>query len=203
MSSFTAAALEFVRDPSAVGSAFPASSTMVRRVLAPIDWSAVDLMVEFGPGTGRFTFAALKRMKPGATLLAIEPGEAFVDHLRSKGRDARLIVVQDEAQALPDIMRSHGFDKADCILSGLPFSTLAQSDAVAIADISRASLQPEGRFIAYQMRREIERYLRGRFEIMRKGYAVWNIPPCHLYWARPLVSKQPYGTSKEDGDLSA
>lgn len=188
MSSFTAAALEFVRDPSAVGSAFPASNALVRRVLAPIDWSAVDLMVEFGPGTGRFTFAALERMKRGATLLAIEPGEAFVKHLRSQARDPRLVVVQDEAQALPEIMRSHGFAKAGCILSGLPFSTLEESDAAAIAEISRAGLQADGRFVAYQMRRDIERYLNGRFEIVRKGYVLWNIPPCHLYWARPSAS---------------
>lgn len=187
MSSFTAAVREFVRDPTAVGSAFPASNTMVRRVLAPIDWRTVDLMVEFGPGTGRFTFAALERLKPGATLIAIEPGDAFVEHLRSECGDPRLIVVQNEAQALPDILRSHGYGKVDCILSGLPFSTLAETDADTIAEISRGSLKPNGRFVAYQMRRDIERYLRGKFKVVRKGYAVWNIPPCHLYWARPLA----------------
>lgn len=187
MSSFTAAALEFVRDPSSVGSAFPATYAMVRRVLAHIDWSTVDLMVEFGPGTGRFTFAALERMKAGATLLAIEPGEAFVEHLRSENRDPRLVVVQSEAQELPEIMEDHGFVRADCILSGLPFSTLEESDATAIVEFSRASLGVDGSFVAYQMRREIEHYLRGRFQIVHKDYALWNIPPCHLYWAKPLA----------------
>lgn len=188
MSSFTAAALEFVRNPSAVGSAFPASSAMVRRVLAPLDWSAIDVMVEFGPGTGRFTFAALERLKPAATLLAIEPGKAFVKHLRSRSRDGRLIVIQDEAQALPEIMHRHGLGSANCILSGLPFSTLARSDALAIAESSSTTLEPSGQFVAYQMRRDVELYLRDRFEIVRKRYALWNIPPCHLYWARPRAS---------------
>lgn len=196
MSSFTAAALEFVRNPSAVGSAFPASSAMVRRVLAPLDWSAIDVMVEFGPGTGRFTFAALERLKPAATLprchaatlLPIEPGKAFFEHLRSRSRDGRLIVIQDEAQALPEIMHRHGLGSANCILSGLPFSTLARSDALAIAESSSTTLEPSGQFVAYQMRRDIELYLRDRFEIVRKRYALWNIPPCHLYWARPRAS---------------
>lgn len=191
MSSFAAAVLEFVRDPGSVGSAFPASNAMVRRVLAPLDWSCIDLMVEFGPGTGRFTFAALERLKAGATFLAIEPGEAFVKHLRSESRDPRLVVVQGEAQELPSIMESRGLARADCILSGLPFSTLDERDAVAIAECSRASLGVNGRFVAYQMRREIERYMRGRFQLMRRGYALWNVPPCHLYWARPL-SHQPH-----------
>jgi phospholipid N-methyltransferase len=185
ISSITAATREFVRDPDSVGSVFPATSYMVRRTLAPIEWNGVDLMVEFGPGTGRFTFEALARMKPSARLLAIEPGDAFVDHLRSTSHDTRLIVVKGEAQEVHQIMDNYGFDKANCILSGIPFSTIKPGDAVIIAERSRMALGRNGMFVAYQMRRKIEHYLEGRFKIARRGYAFWNIPPCHLYWARP------------------
>ena len=185
ISSIAAATSEFLRDPDSVGSVFPASSYMVRRTLAPIEWNDVDLMVEFGPGTGRFTFEALARMKPSARLLAIEPGEAFVDHLRSTSHDARLIVVKGEAQQVRDIMDSYGFAQASCILSGIPFSTIEPGDAITIAERSRQALGRDGMFVAYQMRRKIEHYLERRFKIARRGYALWNIPPCHLYWATP------------------
>ncbi|WP_235037779.1 MULTISPECIES: hypothetical protein [unclassified Novosphingobium] len=38
------AAAEFVRHPSMVGSAFPASARMVRRMLAPLDWSKIKAL---------------------------------------------------------------------------------------------------------------------------------------------------------------
>jgi phospholipid N-methyltransferase len=163
---------------------------MVRRMLAPIDWSKVDRVVEFGPGTGRFTFAALAQMKPSARFLAIEPGESFIEHLRSASDDARLIVANGEAQNLRKIMHDHGFTNADLILSGLPFSTIPEDDAAKIIARSRASLGAQGIFAAYQMRRDIERSLRGHFEIVRKDFELWNIPPCHLYWAKPIAQKQ-------------
>jgi len=183
-----AAIREFVRNPEAVGSAFPATSHMVKRILDPMDWGQIDLLVEFGPGTGRFTFDALARMRPDTKLLAIEPGEAFVKHLRSASHDPRLIVVQDEAQRLRDIMNSLGLEKADCILSGLPFSTLDPDDAAAILDGCWSVLDTKGSFVAYQMRRRIERYLKKRFEIKRRDRVIWNIPPCHIIWAGPADS---------------
>jgi len=45
-----------------VGSAFPASARMVRRMLAPLNWSNIEVLVEYGPGSGRFTFEMLRRM---------------------------------------------------------------------------------------------------------------------------------------------
>lgn len=81
---------EFLRHPNMVGSAFPATKRMVRRMLAPLEWAKVDVLVEYGPGTGRFTFAALARMKPDAKLIAIETGDEFVENLRATAYDHRL-----------------------------------------------------------------------------------------------------------------
>lgn len=189
ISSITAAVREFVRDPESVGSAFPATKYMVRRTLARIDWSSVELCVELGPGTGRFTHAILARLGPDAKLLAIEPGEAFVEHLQRTCDDERLIVVRGEAQNLLKIMSSYGIARADRILSGIPFSTLDEDDARAIIKQGQIALNPNGVLIAYQMRRAIERYMEGSFQVVRRGYALWNIPPCHLYWAKPLPSE--------------
>jgi phospholipid N-methyltransferase len=175
---------EFLRHPSMVGSAFPASKRMVRRMLAPLEWAAIDVLVEYGPGTGRFTFGALARMKSEAKLIAIETGEDFVDHLRSTSHDHRLAVVHGSADDVLDILADHGVAEADCILSGLPFSTLSPDEAERIVLASRTALRPSGTFAAYQMRSAIEPLLRRGFAELRKGFEWWNIPPCHLYWAR-------------------
>lgn len=180
---------EFARHPIRVGSAFPASNRMVRRMLQPIDWSATDVLVEYGPGTGRFTARALAKMKRGSMLLAIESGQDFVEHLRaSLGHDDRLHVVRGSAVDVIKILADRRVEHADCILSGLPFSTLPPDEAQHIIAASAEALRPSGIFAAYQMRKAIEPLLRSNFFEVKKGYEWWNIPPCHLYWASGLRS---------------
>lgn len=175
---------EFVRHPSMVGSAFPASSRMVRRLLNPINWRAVDVLVEFGPGTGRFTAAALAKLKRSATLIAIETGEQFVEHLKTAFRDDdRVQVVHGSAQDVLEILASQRLGYADCIISGLPFSTLPEADAKGIVEAAARALEPTGILAAYQMRKTIEPLLRSRFANVTRDFEWWNIPPCHLYWA--------------------
>ena len=174
---------EFVRNPGMVGSAVPASARMVRRMLAPLDWQRISILVEYGPGTGRFTFEALKRMRRDAVLLAIETGESFVEALRERCDDRRLIVVQGTAQNVNVHLAELGLGQADCILTGLPFSTLEVGEAEAIMRETARAMSPRGTLAAYQMRTAIRPLLRRHFASLRESYEWWNIPPCHLYWA--------------------
>ncbi|WP_313436931.1 class I SAM-dependent methyltransferase [Novosphingobium sp.] len=177
------AATEFLRHPSMVGSAFPATARMVRHMLAPVDWSKVSVAVEYGPGSGRFTFAMLERMRPDARLLAIETGEAFVEKLRAATDDPRLIVVHGSAGDVTRHLADHDLQAADLILSGLPFSTLEPKEAETIMVATASALAPSGMFAAYQMRTAVRLLIERNFASLRQGYEWWNIPPCHLYWA--------------------
>lgn len=177
------AATEFLRHPSMVGSAFPATVRMVRHMLAPVDWTKIKVAVEYGPGSGRFTFAMLERMRPDAQLVAIETGAEFVEKLRAASEDPRLIVVQGSAEDVGRHLADRDLDRADLILSGLPFSTLEPDDAANIMRATAAALAPSGMFAAYQMRTAIRPLIERHFAKLRHGYEWWNIPPCHLYWA--------------------
>ncbi|PZQ50653.1 MULTISPECIES: class I SAM-dependent methyltransferase [Novosphingobium] len=174
---------EFIRDPAKVGSAFPATQRLVKRVFQRIDWAGMRVLVEFGPGTGRFTSAALARLHPGARLIAIEPGGEFFEHLKASLRDPRLCVVRGCAQDVKKILYDHGLSHADCIISGLPFSTLDDVVAEQIVDASASILMPSGIFAAYQMRKSVKPLLQRHFSSVRSSYEWWNIPPCHVYWA--------------------
>lgn len=178
---------EFFRNPLAVGSAFPASRFLVDRMLSPVDWTRMACVVEYGPGTGTFTRALLDRLPGDARLLAIDSSAAFIDHLRGATGDRRLIAVTGSADAVLDIMADHGLGRADCILSGLPFSTLAPERAERLMKASARALAPDGRFLAYQMRKAVQPLLERRFAQIVTGFEWRNMPPCHLYWAsRPL-----------------
>ncbi|WP_207080895.1 class I SAM-dependent methyltransferase [Novosphingobium sp. KA1] len=182
-SSARIALAEFVRDPAKVGSAFPATERLVDRVFEPLNWPRIGVLVEFGPGTGRFTSAALARMRRGTRLIAIEPGGEFVDHLQSSIRDPRLSVVRGLAQDVAKILSDHGLSQVDCIVSGLPFSTLNHAVGAQIAEASASVLSQHGSFAAYQMRTSVKPLLRRYFYSVRSRYEWRNIPPCHLYWA--------------------
>ncbi|MEC7932358.1 MAG: hypothetical protein VX218_08720 [Pseudomonadota bacterium] len=45
-------------------------------------------------------------------------------------------------------------------------------------------MAPAGVFAAYQMRSAIRPLIDRHFAEVGHGYEWWNIPPCHLYWAR-------------------
>ncbi|WP_051132583.1 class I SAM-dependent methyltransferase [Sphingobium bisphenolivorans] len=167
----------------AVGSAFPASRYMVDAMLAPIDWRRVRTVVEFGPGTGVFTRALLDRLPRDARLLALDTSEGFIGHLRATIPDSRLIAAAGCATEIRRIMSAHGLEQVDCILSGLPFSTVPPEVADRIMDASRRMLNEDGYFLAYQMRSAVHPLLRRHFARVEKGFEWRNIPPCHLYWA--------------------
>ncbi|WP_343222311.1 class I SAM-dependent methyltransferase [Novosphingobium profundi] len=177
------AAAEFVRHPSMVGSAFPASARMVRRMLAPLDWSNIEVLVEYGPGSGRFTFEMLKRMRPDAQLIAIETSQAFAAMLREQCNDPRLVVVEGSARDVRSYIRAEARGRADCILTGLPFSTLGDAEADIIMHETALALKPTGVLAAYQMRTAICRLIDRNFAYVQRDFEWCNIPPCHLYWA--------------------
>lgn len=177
------AAAEFIRHPAMVGSAFPATARMVRHMLAPLDWTTIDVVVEYGPGSGRFTFEMLRRMRPNARLVAIETGKAFVEQLRAQCDDPRLEIVHDSAQGVRAHLERLSIAGADCILTGLPFSTLDAGQADAIMRETASALASGGLLAAYQMRTAIRPLIDRYFTRVRHGYEWWNLPPCHLFWA--------------------
>ncbi len=190
---------EFMRNPSAVGSAFPASMKMVDHLLKPLDWTEIELLIEYGPGSGRFTFEILRRLRGDAQLVAIETGAEFAKSLRSDCEDRRLIVIEGSAAEVNRHLHRHGLGQADCIVTGLPFSTLGPREGEVIMRETALALKPCGKLAAYQMRTAIRPLIERHFSDLRDAYEWWNIPPCHLYWASgPNRDAERAGASSRD-----
>ena len=174
---------QFIARPRMVGSVIPTSRTAVRALLDPIAWDGVRCVVEYGPGTGVFTRELLRRLGPDARLIAIDTNPIFIDYLRRAIPDPRLACVEGSAADVAAILRSHGFEQADHVISGLPFSTLPSAVAHAIMDATAHALRPGGAFLIYQYSRFVLPFLRDRFRRIDQG-KVWRcIPPARLFWA--------------------
>lgn len=172
----------FIKHPVMVGSIIPSSHLTVGKMLAPVDWDNMKLFVEYGPGIGTFCQPVLDRMRPDATLLVIDLNEDFIAYLRKTIHDSRLIAVHGSAADVNDIITQFGFECADYILSGLPFSTLPNNLGPVIASETAKALRPGGAFLVYQFRARARDFMAPHFRKIDSGYEFWNVLPCHLFW---------------------
>lgn len=173
----------FLKHPVMVGSIIPSSGRLIDRMLGPVDWEKTKLFVEYGPGVGTFTRPILERMGPDATLLTIDTNSDFTDYLRESIDDERLVPVTGSAADVAKILADRGFDKADYVLSGLPFSTLPPGVGEAIGKATAEVIRPGGAFLVYQFSPKVRDFIAPVFERIERGFEWINVPPATLFWA--------------------
>ncbi len=173
----------FLKNPVMVGSVIPSSKVLIDKMLSPVDWPTVKLFVEYGPGVGTFTRPILERLPTDARLIAIDTNPDFVEYLEKDIDDERLIAVAGSAADVEQIIAAQGFDHADYILSGLPFSTLPPGIGSAIGEATARAIRPGGAFLVYQFSPKVRDFIAPHFERIERGFEWINVPPATLFWA--------------------
>lgn len=175
--------LGFLKHPVMVGSIIPSSRTLIERMLAPVDWENTRLFIEYGPGVGTFTRPILEKLGPDATLLTIDTNSEFTDFLRESIDDPRLVAVTGSAADVEEILADRGFDDADYVLSGIPFSTLPPGLGEAIGKATARVIRPGGAFLVYQFSPKVVEFIKPWFDRIERGFEWLNVPPATLFWA--------------------
>jgi phospholipid N-methyltransferase len=173
----------FIKHPVMVGSIIPSSAKLIAKMLGPVDWDSTRLFVEYGPGVGTFTRPILELLGPDARLIAIDTNAEFIDYLRSDIDDPRLIAVTGSAADVEKIVAAHGFEHADYVLSGLPFSTLPPGVGDAIGKATARVIRDGGAFLVYQFSPKVRDFIAPFFERIERGFEWVNVPPATLFWA--------------------
>ena len=172
----------FLKHPGMVGSIIPSSRFTITKMLAPVNWDECKLFVEYGPGVGPFCRPVLERMRRDAQLIVIDTNPLYIDYLKRTIGDSRFIAVNGSAADVEDIVRAHGHDHADYVLSGLPFSTLPDGVGPAIAAATHRVLRPGGAFLVYQFSAKARDFMARHFTRIDNGFELFNILPCQLFW---------------------
>jgi len=172
----------FIKDKD-VASITPSSSFLVKRVCQKVDFTEPRVIVEYGPGTGVFSEYLLQYLKPGSKLILIEKNEGFVEILEELAEDPRVLLYQESAENVVDVLRDAGETEADYVLSGIPFSFLNDTTRTELLHRTRDILGPAGRFLVYQNYNHMEKPLREHFDHVTKEYEILNIPPMYAYEA--------------------
>jgi phospholipid N-methyltransferase len=171
----------FLKHPVMLGSALPSSRYLTDHVLSQINLREVKTFVEYGPGVGTFTAEVLRRLPPDASLVAIEASSEFAQYLRQAFDDPRLTVVHGSAVEVKAILERLGLPAADCIISGIPYSTMPIDVRETVIRRSHDVLRPGGSFIVYQFTGAVGPHLRQVFGDVRQEFELLNILPARIF----------------------
>jgi phospholipid N-methyltransferase len=172
----------FLEHPVMVGSIIPSSRFTVARMLSKVDWAECRLFVEYGPGVGTFCRPVLERLPRGGQLIVIDTNPLFIDYLKATIADSRFAAVLGSAEDVEAIVRAHGHDHADYVLSGLPFTTLPDGVGTRIAAATHRVLRPGGAFLVYQFTAAARDFMARHFTRIDQDFELLNVLPCKLFW---------------------
>src|SRR6266704_6037495 len=170
-------ARNFVKHPNMVGWMLPSSPFVVDSVLKQVDWDKARVIVEYGPGVGTFTTKLLERMRPDATLIALEINPDFFKFLGKSLRDPRFHLVQESAADIDAVLSRLGISDVDYVISGIPFKTLPHALRDTIVRKTHSVLNPTGSFLVYQLSKVALPYLEDVFGTVKRDFELLSFVP--------------------------
>jgi phospholipid N-methyltransferase len=177
--------LQYIAHPRSVGAVAPSSRFLACEMVSSVDFAEAACIVEFGPGTGVFTERILKGRNPDTEVVIIERNADFCAVLGKRYAGVPgLHIVNGSAEGVGRYLAERGFERADYIVSGLPFASLPPQVSAGILSQAAKHLEPGGRFITFQYtllkKGMINRYFKS-IEISRE----WrNLPPAYVLSCR-------------------
>ncbi|WP_330291243.1 class I SAM-dependent methyltransferase [Streptomyces sp. NBC_00576] len=156
-----------------------------------------DVVVELGSGTGAITEAIVRRLAPGARLVAVELNPVFARRLADRYRDSTVEVVHGSAEDLAALSPC----PVDVIVSGLPWTVMPHEQHCRILDAVAGVLRENGRFSTFAYvhaawtppARRFAEELTARFSSVERSRVVWpNLPPAYVHRAaHPIHTPHP------------
>jgi len=169
-------------DDAGVAAIHPSSKYLVARVVRAVEQGRPRVVVEFGAAEGVMTKKILKGLPQDGVLAAIERNAGFYKDLE-KIRDPRLLTACGDVRDIKKMLAEMGIAKADCFVSGIPFSFLSPGERAALVHEVYCQLPHGGRFVAYQCTTHLIPLLRKRFQQVKVELEIRNMPPHFVFTA--------------------
>jgi phosphatidylethanolamine/phosphatidyl-N-methylethanolamine N-methyltransferase len=187
---------EFLRHPLLTGAVAASSPALARLMVDGIGLEQARTVVELGPGTGVFTEAIRRRVTPRTRIVAIEINGHLAERLADRYRGQPVEVVHGSAADLAGLVER----PVDAVVSGLPWTVMAEPVRLRILDAVTAVLAPTGVFTTFAYAhaawtppgRRFAGELKQRFGSTGTSRLVWrNLPPAFVHRATaPRVGPQ-------------
>jgi len=175
--------VEGLRNIRTTGTLTRSSTALCHAAIDRIDFTKARTIVELGAGDGVITRHILKRLHPEGKVIAFEVSKDLCDDMRALG-DPRLVVAEDSAENIRHWLDTIGADKADHIVSAIPFAALPPDLGRAIVRAAKDNLRPGGQYNQVHYSLKTKNYYErafGKVEARR----VWkNLPPAWVLYCR-------------------
>ena len=171
-------ALNFLRRPSINASIVPSSRYAAEALIDKVDFQRVDTIVELGPGTGAFTKVVLSRCKPDAKMVLIELEASYIAPLQEQF-GSRVSVEHTGAHRIDSVLVTHGIEKVDLIISGLPFLPDETKGEFAESLLRQTDQGAIYRFFTYMP--PIMKKVYADLPLRKKSFVLRNFPPMWIY----------------------
>ncbi|MEY3322450.1 MAG: hypothetical protein RLZZ417_2033 [Bacteroidota bacterium] len=168
---------EAIKDWRSTGSIVRSSPELIKKMMQPIHFEDVNLLVELGAGQGCITKALADALKGDTRLLAFELNDQFLRELSLFEKENVEIINGDALNLLTYVKK----ESVDAIISSLP---LANFPAILKRDILQQcydALKPNGLFIQFQYSLIDFKLLKKRFSSVERKFTPLNIPPAFIY----------------------
>lgn len=171
----------FMDDP-AVAAVTPSSKYLVERTVKAMDLAHAKVIVEYGAAQGVMTRRILEKMRPDATLLAVEFNAELFEELKNV-KDPRLTLVHGDVREIDKILDRHRVKGVDVIVSGVPFAFFSGRGRHELLTKTSELLRSGGRFVPYQVMTHLIPMLKDYFSKVDIQFEVRNIPPHFVFTA--------------------
>lgn len=173
----------FIRKPKQIGSVWPSSGFLARKMVEQVPWHEVDTIAEVGSGTGAITKDIQLHLFEKTKVFLFEKDERLREILQQEFPE---FFCCQNAVHLQNEINQHGVKQLDCVISGLPFFNFSMELRERLLQQIVDALKPGGYFIAFQYSLQMRKLLSGLFHIERILYTPLNLPPAFIYVCRKV-----------------
>ncbi len=188
--------------PRQVGAIWPTSKHAVNDLLDLAEFGEASIVVEFGTGTGVYTREILRRLRPDGQFLSFELDPNLAAAVSSRLNDPRMRIINDSAEHATRYMTEHaGGEKADILVSSVPFTSLPAGVRDGLMDAARDVLKPGGKMLVLQYSNAVLGDLKRFFGPVRRRISPMNLPPAFLFACDNPGGAEARGDGDSSGDV--
>ncbi|MGG4129240.1 methyltransferase [Paenibacillus illinoisensis] len=173
--------LAFLKNPKRVGSIFPSSAFLARKIIQSVHWNDVRAIAELGAGTGAITRIMEAHLPSSAAVLLFERDRRMRKALK---KDYPHFKLASNASSLVKKMNQEQVLQLDCIISGLPFFNFSKTMREHILAQMTQALRPGGRLVLYQYSLHMKQTLAEELIMENIQFVPYNFPPVFVYTCR-------------------
>lgn len=171
--------VEGIKNLKTTGTITRSSRYVCRKLIEEVDFGNAKCIVELGGGDGVVTKHILENLKGDTKLITFEVLPQFCELLRDLNDD-RLVVAEDSAENIKKHLKANGFEKADYVISTLPFVNIPEDIGERIVTAARDNLAEGGLYMQLHYSLLAKHLYQKVFGNVSHKFVVRNVPPAFI-----------------------